>query len=179
MAWIDTGGFGEYDVYYASTSPEVKAALNRITTRDVFSGVFNVLWGLGQAVSFFPVFLFWLFLPLVWISAFSFIRVDDDLTRTTARIALGIAFFVYFFAKFFLLPAGFMDYVPFIDDVSPPFDQWMMMGLPLAILALAILVSVLHTRRSETKSLFAAFLIFAFTDGALSLLIYVPSYLGG
>ena len=179
LVWIDTGGFGEYDVYYATTSPEAKAVLNRITARDVFSGVFTVLWSVGQAVSFFPVFLFWLLLPLVWISIFSFVRVDDDLTRTTAKVALAIAFFIYFFTKFFVLPAGFMSYVPFIGDVPAPFDEWLTMGLPFIVLVLAILASLLHSRRSETKSLFAAFFVFAFTDGALSLLLYVPAYLGG
>jgi len=178
LAWIDTGGFGEYQVYYATTSPEAKAVLNRITTRDVFSGVFNVLWGLGQAVSFFPVFVFWLLPPLVWIAVFSYIRVDDDLTRTPSKVALGIAFAIYFFTKFFLLPAGFMSYVPFIDQMPPPFDEWLIMGLPLIVLGLAILGSLLHARRSETKSLFAAFFIFALIDGAISLLIYVPAYLG-
>ena len=179
LTWIDTGGFGEYQVYYATTSPEAKAVLNRITTRDVFSGVFNVLWGLGQAVSFFPVFFFWLFPPLVWIAVFSYIRVDDDLTRTPSKVALGIAFAIYFFTKFFLLPAGFMSYVPFIDQIPPPFDEWLMIGLPLIVLGLAILGSLLHARRSETKSLFAAFLVFALIDGVVSLAIYVPAYLGG
>jgi len=179
LTWIDTGGFGKYQVYYATTSPEAKAVLNRITTGDVFSGVFNVLWGLGQAVSFFPVFFFWLLPPLVWIALFSFIRVDDDLTRTPSKVALGIAFAIYFFTKFFLLPAGFMSYVPFIDKIPPPFDEWLMIGLPLVVLGLAILGSLLHARRSETKSLFAAFLVFALIDGAVSLSIYVPAYLGG
>lgn len=178
LAWIDTGGFGEYDVYYATTAPEAKAALNRIATRDVLSGVFNILWGFGQAVSFFPVFLFWLLAPLIWVSAFSFIRVDDDLTHTAAKVALGIAFLIYFFTKFFVMPAGFMSYVPFINDVPPPFDQWLTMGLPVIVFGLSVLAALLHARRSETKSVFAAFFIFAFTDGALSLLIYVPGYLG-
>ncbi|MFH1929748.1 MAG: hypothetical protein ABIK79_16515 [Chloroflexota bacterium] len=179
LTWIDTGGFGKYQVYYATTSPEAKAVLNRITTRDVFSGVFNVLWGLGQAVSFFPVFFFWLLPPLVWIAVFSYIRVDDDLTRTPSKVALGIAFTIYFFTKFFVLPAGFMSYVPFIDQIPPPFDEWLMIGLPLIVLGLAILGSLLHARRSETKSLFAAFLVFALIDGVVSLSIYVPAYLGG
>ena len=179
LTWIDTGGFGKYQVYYATTSPEAKAVLNRITTRDVFSGVFNVLWGLGQAVSFFPVFFFWLLPPLVWIAVFSYIRVDDDLTRTPSKVALGIAFAIYFFTKFFVLPAGFMSYVPFIDKIPPPFAEWLMVGLPLIVLGLAILGSLLHTRRSETKSLFAAFLVFALIDGVVSLAIYVPAYLGG
>jgi len=178
LAWIDTAGFGEYSVYYATTSPTARALLNRVTTRDVFSGVFNVLWGFGQAVSFFPVFLFWVLLPLVWISVYSFIRVDDDLTSTTSKVALGISYVIYFFAKFFVLPAGFMSYVPFIDKVSPPYDDWIMMGIPLAVMALAILAAAIHTRRSETKSLFAAFAIFAAVDGAISLLIYVPAYMG-
>jgi len=179
LTWIDTGGFGKYQVYYATTSPEAKAALNRITTRDVFSGVFNVLWGLGQAMSFFPVFFFWLLPPLIWIAVFSFIRVDDDLTRTPSKVALGIAFAIYFFTKFFVLPAGFMSYVPFIDKIPPPLDEWLMIGLPLIVLGLAILGSLLHARRSETKSLFAAFLVFALIDGIVSLAIYVPAYLGG
>jgi len=179
LAWIDTGGFGKYQVYYATTSPETKAVLNRISIRDIFSGVFNVLWGLGQAVSFFPVFFLWLLPPLVWIAVFSYIRVDDDLTRTPSKVALGISFAIYFFTKFFVLPAGFMSYVPFIDQIPPPFNEWLMMSLPLIVLGLAILGSVLHARRSETKSLFAAFLVFALIDGVVSLAIYVPAYLGG
>ena len=71
-----------------------------------------------------------------------------------------------------------MSFVPFIDKVPPPFDELLMFGLPVVVLAIAMLCSLAYIRRSEGKTLFVAFTILALVDGALSLLIYVPAYLG-
>jgi len=43
LSWIDTGGFGIYDIFYASTSKEAHAYLNRLTGQDILAAGFNVL----------------------------------------------------------------------------------------------------------------------------------------
>ena len=55
LLWIDTAGFGSYDVYYASTADAAQSKLNRITSHDIAAAVFDLLWAVVQALSSSPL----------------------------------------------------------------------------------------------------------------------------
>ena len=173
--WIDTAGFGQYDVYYATTDAEGKANLNRFTWGDLLSASLNTAWTIASSLSFFPVIIFWAFIPFVWVIGYYFFTVEGDLRRSGPKIALAVAAVLYVVAKFFVLPAGFLDYVPFLDVVPEHLVGVLMFGIPLLVLALAVLASVLYARRSESKSLLVAYVIFCAVDGLVSFAIYVPT----
>ena len=178
VAWLQPAGFHHYAVYYASTSPTVRTALGRWNRQDLIDGAFSVVWTLVQGVSMFPLALVWLFLPLVWVTGYYVVRADGELDRRGPQVALAIAIALYTFAKFFLLPAGFMGAAPFVDRLSPGLGGAIVVVLPLAILAIALGAAWLYIKRSDARSLFIAYLVFGLTDCLLTFLLYGPGILG-
>jgi hypothetical protein len=70
LAWLDTAGFWQYDVYYASTSPEVKAWLNRTSPQDALLTAVELAWRTLSGVALLPLVGFWVIPPLIWIVLF-------------------------------------------------------------------------------------------------------------
>jgi hypothetical protein len=179
LAWLNAGGFGRYEVYYASTSDAVKANLDRVTVQDRAWDVLNALWALAPALGFFPpIFLLWGFIPLLWVILFYFIKVEGGLDRRPAQIALVVAVVLYLFSKLFLMP-GPLFYAPLQDRFPADLQFIPVIGTVLFTLLVALGAMWFYFRRREYRSLFAAFVIFVFTDAILSLIIYVPRWLAG
>jgi len=178
LAWIDTAGFGRYDVYYASTSPEAKAWLDRTSPQDVLLKAAELGFGVLSGVALLPLAGFWVLPPLIWVGLFYLLVGEEELELRRVKVALGIAIALYMGAKL-VLPPGFLFYVPFLDQVPPQFSWALVFGVPLLILALALSVMYARTRRTEGATLFPAFLVFALTDALLSLAIYAPSFFRG
>ncbi len=179
LAWLNAGGFGRYEVYYASTSEAVKANLDRVTMQDRATDVLNALWVLAPALGFFPpIFLLWSFVPLFWVIVFYFVKVEGGLDRRPAQIALVVAILLYLFSKLFLMP-GPLFYAPLQDRFSESLQFIPVLGTVLFTLLVALGAVWFYFRRREFRSLFAAFVIFVLTDSLLSLIIYVPRWLAG
>lgn len=179
LVWLSTGGFGRYEVYYASTAPKIRSALDRITLQDLAADLLNAMWNLAPAIGFFPpVFLLWTFVSFVWVILYYFVRVEGGMERRGSQIALGIAILLYLFSKLFLMP-GVLFYAPFINRFPEHLQIVPVLGTPLLTLAAAIAALWLYARKREFKSLFAMYMIFVLTDALLSLIIYVPGWLGG
>jgi hypothetical protein len=180
LAWLGAGGFGRYEVYYASTSPQVKANLDRVTIQDRALDVLNTLWSLAPALGFFPpVFLLWTFASFAWVILFYFVRVEGGLDRRSSRVALVVAILLYLFSKLFLMPGVVLSYAPFLDRVPANLQFLPVIGTPIVTALMAIGVVWLYFRRRQYRSLLAAYLIFVATDALLSLIIYVPRWLAG
>jgi len=177
LAWLDAGGFGVYEVYYASTSPSVRAALNRITPQDVLLSLMSKTWNAAAALSFFPVLVIWLFLPALWLFVFSVMRPDCDLRTRSGQIGLAIAMLLYLASKLLLVPS-FLQYAPFLDVVPTKFQGWIIYGLPVLIAAIGLLAMAAYAWRSDHKMVLAAFAIFAAVDLILSLILYIPNVIG-
>ncbi|MBC7264425.1 MAG: hypothetical protein H5T64_08735 [Chloroflexi bacterium] len=177
LAWLDAAGFGVYDVYYASTSPSVKSALNRITVEDIITSLAGRIWGAVAAFSFFPMLILWLLLPSVWLVLFYFSQPDSDLRIKSGWVGLTVAISLYLLSKLFAVPA-FLRYAPLLDVVGPQFEDLIVFGFPLLIAAISLLAMGVYIRRSERKAVLVAFVIFAATDSIISLVLYVPRAVG-
>ena len=176
LAWIDTAGFGAYDVYYASTADAVERHLNRVTPQDVAAAVFGVVWGVGQSFSFLPLMLVWGFLPLVLLVAYVMIRAESRLDRMAPKAVLVASALVYTLCKFLFRP-GWLAALPLPYGTLTSVTNLVSFAMPVVISGLAGVCTWLYARRSETASLFSAFAVFAVCDALLTVLIYVPGIL--
>lgn len=178
LACLGIGGFGAYEVLYASTAPGIRTVLNRLTTQDLLGLLLGRTWTTASALSFFPMLIIWLFLPFAWLVGFYLARPDADLTTRTGRVGLSVAIVLYMFSKLFMLPA-FLWYAPFLDVVPPRYEWVVLLGFPALLLGLGLLAMRAYIRRSERKAVLFAFAIFAATDALLSLVLYMPNAMGG
>jgi hypothetical protein len=176
LAWIDTAGFGQYDVFYASSSPEVRANLGRIMFSDIIAAVMNVAWGVAQAMSFVPIALVWAFLPLLVVSVYAFIRAEDDMARRGPRVVLAVAIVLYVAFKYLFRP-NWLTQFPLPHNTPPNVAATIMYSAPFAISMLAGLATYFYVKRREAASLFPTLAVFVGTDILLTLLIYVPRIL--
>ncbi|MFQ6000246.1 MAG: hypothetical protein ACE5LG_01095 [Anaerolineae bacterium] len=178
LAWIDTAGFEEYQVLYASTSPQVKEVLNRVTLADVVDKGGDLMMALLLVVGFTPVLIAWLVLPLVWLLIFYLLTGEGELTTLGAWVALGVAMVMQLLAMTFITPGG-RGLLPFlaisIPQVAPLFTGWL---FPILLAILGLGAMAFYLWRTRSRSLFGAFFVFAFTAGLLRLFIFVLTYLG-
>jgi hypothetical protein len=180
LVWLNSAGFGRYDVYYASTSGAVKANLDRVTMQDRAMDAFAALWSLAPALGFFPpVLLLWSFASFLWVIGFYFVKAEGGLDRRPAQIALVVAIVLYLFSKLFLMPGVVLSYAPFMDRLPPNLQFITQLGTPLFTLLAALGAIWLYFRRRPHRSLLVAYVIFILTDAVLSLIIYVPRWLAG
>ncbi len=177
LAWLDTAGFGAYDVYYASTSPAARAYLNRWTFTDLAVRLLNLLWGVVQAMGFMPVILAWGFLPLVIIVVYVLFVPEADLTRRTSLAVLGFSSLLYVALKYSLRP-GWLMALPLPPGLPSDAADLLILFAPLAISAVAALLTALWCRRKQfAVSIFPAFGLFVLADALITLIIYVPAVL--
>ena len=177
LAWLDTAGFGNYDVYYASTSPAARAYLNRWTLSDLATRLLNFLWGVVQAMGFMPVILAWGFLPLVIIVVYVLFVPEADLTQRTSLAVLGFASLLYVALKYSLRP-GWLMALPLPPGLPSDTADLLILFAPLAISAMAALFTALWCRRKQfAVSIFPAFGLFVLADALMTLILYVPAVL--
>ncbi len=175
LAWLDTAGFQEYDVYYASTSPETKAWLDRTSTVDVARGAADLTWGFVSAIGLLPIAIMWTFPPLLWVILFYIFSGQEDLSELIAKIALLIAIVIHIVAKLVFLP-GLSAGTPFLHQVPREWAATLTLIVPALILVLALAAMYVYARRSERATLFKAYAVFAATDGLLTVLTYAPKF---
>ena len=172
LVWIDTAGFGTYDVYYASTATEARANLNRIAFDDVAAFTLSLGWALTSSISFFPLAFMWIAIPLAVVSIFLFISAEGGLERRSSRIMLCVVGLIYLLLKYLTEP----QWLSILQLPSMPtwLDGTLTVTAPLLVAGLAGLVTWVSLRKLEYKSLFRAFVIFAAWDALLTLVQYVP-----
>ena len=176
LIWIDTAGFGAFDVYYASTTQEAREWLNRITGEDIAAALFDLGWGIVQALSFIPLALAWMFVPLALIALYVFVRAEGSLSRQGPRIVLVVAVLLYSVFKYLFRP-NWLAALPLPHGLAPDVANVMIYIAPLVISALACTITWWFIRRRESISVLAAFGVFAVSDALITLLIYVPGVL--
>lgn len=177
LVWLDTAGFGAYDVYYASTAPAARAYLNRWTLSDLAARLLTFLWGVVQAMGFMPVILAWGFVPLVIIVVYVLFVPEADLTRRASLAVLTFASLLYVALKYSLRP-GWLLALPLPPGLPSNTADLLILLTPLAISAVAALLVVLWCRRKGfAVSIFPAFGLFILTDALITLILYVPAVL--
>jgi hypothetical protein len=162
MAWIDTAGFGRYNVIYASTSPRIKDALNKLTVKEVVDSVLGEAMKLLLVIGFAPLIVVWSFVPLAWLIVFYLLTGRQELSEPGTWIALSVAF---------LLQVAAMVGFSFVGGL---FFKWV---LPVVLAGAAILATFTYLRYTKSKSVFGAFFAFALIHGLLRLAIHILVYL--
>jgi hypothetical protein len=178
LAWLDTAGFRTYKVYYATTAPEAREWLNRVTVEDVGRDAADLAWGILSAIGFLPLTLMWNAPALVWLILFYLFTRQEYLDELAARIGLGVAFVIYVVVKTLFLPGLLAGGTPFVYIVPEAVAPLMSTLIPISILVLALFGLIIYLRRSkgEAPSLFKGYLVFALVDSGLTAILYAPRF---
>ncbi len=174
-AWIDTAGFRQYDIYYASTSPEAKMWLDRTSSDDIVLGAADLVWGIISGIGLLPIVVMWNFPPLMWVILFYMFSGCEYLGRTGTKIGLLVSIIIYCASKLLLLP-GLSTGTPFLYQVSSDLRASLTTAIPVTILLLALAAIYIYARRSKKATIFKAYLLFSLTDGLLTVLLYAPGF---
>jgi hypothetical protein len=161
VAWLETGGFGQYRVVYASNAPAVRQVYNALTLWDVIditlSGVlqfFSILW------IAFPVLFLWSLAAFVVLVLYHIVTGEEDLRTTRSRVVLGA-----------VLAAEVVLTVLFPPSVAVAWSPWYWFALfATVILAAVVILRVL--RRRVDSWLFTVFFVFTAIHIILRLILY-------
>ena len=179
LAWIDTAGFNRYQVIYASTSPQAKETLNRITAYVVVDKILSTVMNVFSAFFFVPIVLSWGIIPIACLAIFALTTSASEISAPHGRRALGLAMLLQLGVKLFFF-SDLLSRFPFGSLLSPSLG--LLLGRWIFPLLLAVLSAGLtwiylkHTRSSQ--SIFAAYFIYAAVDSFLTLVIYVALPMG-
>jgi hypothetical protein len=176
LAWLDVAGFARYKVYYATTAPEAREWLDRITAADIAQRAAGLAFGVlsGLAIAFLS--LTWNVLPVLTIILFYFIGREERLDRLAPKIGLVLAVVLYLATKAYFIPGLLTAGTPFLYAVPPRARTLLMAAVPALVLLLALTSIYVYVRRSEEPTLFKAYLFFALTDGLLTAALYGPRF---
>ncbi len=178
LIWHD-GAAGK-NLFYSTTSPLGKAALDRISFSDlpslILSGGLEAVIG----VLLFPFAFPWVLLGLVIMIVWRLVRNDEDISLPLSRLLLVIAVISYQASKILFLP-DIILYVPFSAwmDVPPQLGLIMRVGVPLLIFILGIVAAEWRRRRQDSSpSTISYYLSIVIVDVVLTLAIYGVIFLG-
>lgn len=65
ITWLESGAESGYMVYFASTAPDIRQALNRLTADDIGRLLAETVFGLLGGVVLVPLALIWVIAPMV------------------------------------------------------------------------------------------------------------------
>jgi hypothetical protein len=178
LAWLDTAGFRTLKVYYATTAPEAREWLDRVTVEDVGRDAADLTWGILSAIGFLPLTLMWNAPALVWLVLFYLFTRQEYLDELGAKIGLGVAFVIYIVVKTLFLPGLLAGGTPFVYIVPEAVAPLMSSLIPVSILVLALVGLIIYLRRSkeEAPALFKGYLVFALIDSGLTAILYAPRF---
>jgi hypothetical protein len=177
LAWIDTAGFREYRVHYATLAPQARQWLDRTSGNDLVLGAARVVFGVLSGIGLLPIAGIWSFPAMVWVVVFFIATGKEEMARTATKVGFAIAVAIYVGMKALLLP-GLFNATPFLYAVPRGWATVVGIVVPLIILALAGLAVYLYARRAERPTIFMSFLIFAMTDVVLTMVLYSPGFFG-
>ena len=178
LLWSDMRAYGQYAMYYASTVPETRAVLDRITPDDVGRIAADFVLGALGGLSLIPLLIVAAFPALILVSGYHVFGGEGDLSEPWPRVMLVVSLVAYLAFKLLLSS-------PFISTV--PFSTWLpqkalgpatlaLAGLVLALDALAL---ALYWRRSARPVLLIAWAVFVLCDALLTAIFYGPALVGG
>jgi hypothetical protein len=179
VIWLRQAGAYNFEVYYASTSPTVRATLDPWTTTDFYSRSIDYFWNLGVALGFFPLAMVWVFSSFIWLGLTYLVFGDVELDDRRGWAILIVALLLHFFSKYFSMPGMFI-FVPFVETL--PEAMVFVIGrilTPLLLSGVGLVVMIIYLKRAEQRGAFGAYIAFALVDIIVSLLVYIPTMLGG
>ncbi len=178
LVWLDTAGFQSYHVVYASTSPQAKETLNRITVYEVVDRVLGAVMSFFTAIFFVPIVLNWVLVPFGWLILFALTTRESEISDPHGRRALGVAMIMQLGIKIFLL-SDLLSRSPLVSMLSPLLGlilgRWI---VPVLLAALSAGAVWAYLKRTRSQSIFVAYFIYAAVDSLLTLIIYVTPIMG-
>ncbi len=177
LAWLESAGFNRYRVYYASTSPEVRRAMGRLGSDDVLAAIEGAGWAVAQAASIAPASILWVFLPLVLVILYCWLRPEAHLAQRQARWALAAAILLHVLGKLGFFPGSIAQAAPLADRLPASVAGAYIAAVPGVVILCSLGVLVVYARRSERRSPLASYVVFAAADTVLTSLLYGPGIL--
>jgi hypothetical protein len=164
LVWIDTLGFNQYRVLYASTTDQARQALNVLTLWDVADTVVGATMSLTLVILFVPLMIAWSLLPAILMLVYYFVTGDEELgsLRSWAVFAVAIVLQI---AGMIIRPPGY----------SEAFSRFV---LPVLLAVVALIPVYVYLRVKQQRSILVAFVIFAITHGLLRLAIFALGNVG-
>jgi hypothetical protein len=176
LVWIDTAGFNHYRVIYASTAPQVGKVLNRITAGEVIDSVFSVGMGAISLVALVPFVLLWALPSFVVLVIYSMATNESSLDERRSVVVLAVAILLQMVMQVWTMAGATEGWLGSLMPAGLRDVGWL---IPLLISGLAVGAMLLYLRRTENRTIFAGFLVYAGVNILLFILIYlVPIVLG-
>jgi hypothetical protein len=177
LAWLETAGFSEYTVYYATTAPEARRWLDRTSSEDIVLAAGDLVFGVLAGLGLLPIAGVWTFPGLVWVVVFFIATGKEEMARRGAQIGFAFSVLIYVAVKILLLPGLFIG-TPFLHQVPAGWAVVLGIAVPSVLLAIALGIVYWYVRRAERATIFKAYLFFALTDVMLTLVLYSPGFFG-
>jgi len=177
LAWREGGGGRK--LYYATTSPETRAEVDRLRGADIINALLAGSMESVVGILFFPLALGWLLPGVLLLGLWKLKRDEDSLTHPLSIIFLLLAIVLYQGTKILFLPT-ITSYTPFSAwlDISASWSWPLRVGTPLLIFGLGLLAAELLRRRKQEMSPIFYFVVAAGNDALLTLAVYGVNFLG-
>jgi hypothetical protein len=169
-------------IYYATTSPEAKKSLDRVSLDDlptlVLAGGMEAVTG----VLLFPFAIPWMAFGFVIMIVLRVTRNDEDVTQRLSQILLVVALLTYQISKLLLLP-DILIYVPFSAwvDIPEGVGKVLRVLVPIIIIGLGILVAEYRRRHRPSDSPMSSlgyYMTAVLVDTVITLSIYGVIFMG-
>lgn len=174
LTWLDKLKVGQHKVFFAGTSSDIRKNLDVLTPIDIVIGIIDTIFHLFGASIFILLVIAWGLVSIVFIGIFYIVMGgEDSLNVGKVKIALIIAIILYYIVKLLLTPS-YLLFPPFLDLIPAKFISIWIRTLPIIIFLVSLATLFIYLKKSEAKSLIVAFIIFIFTDGVLTVILYWP-----
>jgi len=177
LTWRE--GAGGLSAYYATTAPETRSVLDRLTGADV-ANVFLTATAEGMAgLVFLPFAAVWSVPGLLLLGLWKLRRDDEHIDLLGSRIVLAIAVIVYQVVKLIFMPA-ILSYVPFSAwlDIPVGVRPVLLYGTPVVIFGMGVLVAEIVRRRRDETPTIGYYVAVVGIDALLTLLVYGVNFMG-
>jgi hypothetical protein len=179
--WLESGDVARFDVYFASTSPDIQRTFKPVTADDVTQLSAATIFGLLTGILLAPIAaMIWLVVPIITIPLTSIFRRGEQTLRSPGTIlSLVIAIIVFQIIKIASLPA-ITDYVPFSAWLPLPdlLKVPLQISVPILIMIGALLISWNFTYRRNSNSPLFFMLLYIAIDALLTMAIYGVLFYG-
>ena len=177
LTWMERADSGGFQVYFASTAPDLVEALSGITTGDLTRIARETIFGLLSGAVLSPILVaLWTLLPMLMLYLTSILRRGQQEKRILVGtiISLSLAIAAYWVVKLATIP-GIRSYVPFSAWI-PGLPVWLQVPLQIGIPILATLTGIAaawyFTYRRNSESILNFLFIFIAVDGLITMSIY-------
>jgi hypothetical protein len=164
LAWLESAGFRQYQVVYASTAPQVIENYNALTLLDVANGMFSSVFQLSTLVVTLVVTLMkWVSIPFVGLVLYHLVTSEETLDTMRSRVAVLTALTVQV-ALTFVLPPSIGKYVPWSAL------RW---TVPSVSAVATALLTASFVRRRNVTHLFGVFFLFTAMNSLLQMAAFL------